>query len=140
MSLANDVRLIGYCADKPKMKKTKNGKSMAVLVVYTRDHIGNGEHISQPHRCISFSKVAEYIVNKAEKGKHVYVRGTLRTKRVGEGKNSHYYTNIFIEEFKFTPVQGMLAIKGTIREILEKENITSCEQLDFFQDREINYD
>ena len=45
----------------------------------------------------------------------------LLSHRVGEGKDVRYYNNVIVEDFSFTPVQGMLALEKAVREIMEEE-------------------
>jgi len=120
MAFNNDVRLIGYCAAKPKMTANNAGIQKTVLVVYTRDFLYKRE-VTQAHRCVATGKKAEVIFRKADKGKHVYIRGMSISHRVGEGKDVRYYNNVIVEDFSFTPVQGMLALEKAVREIMEEE-------------------
>lgn len=97
MCFTNDVRLIGYCVAKPKLKNTKIGNNMTVLVVYTRDYVGNNNYISQLHRCLVFGKEAQIIIRKADKGKRIYIYGMIRSQRVGEGSDKSEFLKIFLE-------------------------------------------
>lgn len=134
MSLVNHVRLAGYCADDAKLGQTQTGIPMATLTIYTREHVKNGEDISLPHRCVCFGKLAEAVVKHAERGRHLTISGRIRTIRKGEGDKARYYTNILIDEFLVSPRQSVEAVKDMLRELVEKRNIQSTEELAIFQD------
>ena len=134
MSLSNKVILVGYCASKAELKQTAKGTPMAVLSVYTRDKIEKSQYINQPHRCVFFGSNANIIAEKCEKGRHIHLEGTLRTQRLGEGTDARYFTSIIVNEFMLSPRQNMKALKNTIREIIEENNIQSCNELDILKD------
>ncbi len=129
MSLNNDVRLMGFCAAKPTLKTTQMSTPMATLVIYTQDYIKDGKPISQTHRCVFFGKRAEMIAKVASKGRHIHLRGSLRSQCKGEGKDRRYYTSILVEEFRVSPRQSVEALKDTLREIIDENNITTYDQL-----------
>ncbi len=133
MSLTNDFRCLGFCADKPLIKTTKNGTQMAILAVYTHDFVEEGQFISQAHRCLFFGKKAEMIAEKADKGRHIHIRGMIRLQRQGEGQDARYFTNVIVEEFSLSPRQSVEAVKEVLRDMLAKDKITHCEQLGIFQ-------
>ena len=139
MSLNNEFRCIGYCAEKPLIKLTKEGRPMATLAVYTRDAIGKDEYINQAHRCVFFGKKAEIIASKADKGRHIHIRGMLRSERIGDGLEAKYYTNIIVEEFKVSPRQSVEAVKDALREMIIRDNITQCDQLGILIARKDKY-
>ncbi len=136
MSLNNDVRLMGFCAAKPTLKTTKHGTSMAILVIYTQEYVKDKEPISQAHRCVFFGDRAESIVKYASKGRHIHVRGSLRSQHKGEGAERRYYTSILVEEFRLSPRQSIEALKDTLREILDDNNIDHCDQLQILHDEQ----
>ena len=134
MSLNNDVRLMGFCAGKPVLKQTQRGVPMATLVVYTQEIIKNQEPLNQAHRCIFFGNKAEMIVKFASKGRHIHLRGSIRSQAVGEGSDRIYYTSILVEEFKVSPRQSVEALKDTLRDIIDENNITEYSQLGILAD------
>ena len=102
---------------------------MATLVLYTQYNVKNGDVINQAHRCVFFGNRAEMIVKFASKGRHIHLRGSIRSQSKGEGADRHYYTNILVEEFKVSPRQSVEALKDTLREIIDENNITEHEAL-----------
>lgn len=134
MSLNNDVRLMGFCAEKPVLKKTQHGTPMATLVVYTQELMKNKDPINQAHRCIFFGGKAEMIVKFASTGRHIHLRGSLRSQAKGEGQDRRYYTSILVEEFKVSPRQSVEALKDTLREIIDENNITEYNQIGILAD------
>jgi single-stranded DNA-binding protein len=84
MGLSNHVRLSGFCAEKPTIKKTKQGRPMAALAVYTREYITKDYIVDEVHRCLFFGEKAARLCQKAEKGRNIEIEGVLRTNRVGE--------------------------------------------------------
>jgi len=129
MSLANEWRGLGFCAATPKLTTTKQGTYKATLVIYTKDHIGQGEYINQPHRCLFFGEKAKLAAKMIEAGRHIHIRGTLRSIRRGEGKDAHYYTSILVEEFQLSPRQSVESLKSTLREVIDENQITEYSQL-----------
>lgn len=134
MSLTNDFRMMGFCAQKPVLKRTLKGKPMAVLVVYSRDWFGQDHDISQAHRCLFFGKKAEWISKMADRGRHIHVRGMIRSQRKGEGNDARYYTSVIVEEFQLSPRQSVESLKDAVREIIKDNNIKSCDELGIFQE------
>lgn len=122
---------MGLCAEKPTLKKTKNGTSMAVLVIYTQE-ITKKEPINQAHRCVFFGASAENITKLATKGRHIHVRGALRTKLKETGKLRYYITSILVEEFRLSPRQSVESLKDMLENMIQENNITRCDELGIF--------
>jgi len=134
MSLTNSVRLIGFLADKPTLTKTSTGTPMAECTVYTRETMGLVEELNQPHRCVAFGKIAHALASQGEKGRHIHLRGALRSARYGEGDNVYYLTNIMIDSFHISPRQSLAALKDTLREMIDSQHITEYDQLGLLKD------
>jgi len=52
--------------------------------VYTQDFVKNKEPINQVHRCMFFGSKAEMITKFASRGRHIHLRGSLRSQHIGE--------------------------------------------------------
>lgn len=109
MGIVNSVQLIGYCAQKPELCQTKRGLPMAILVVYTHEKNREGISINQPHRCVFFGNQVVLIADIADTGRHIHVRGAIRSQAVGEGKARRYYTSIWVGEL-YESAQPIAAI------------------------------
>ncbi len=70
--------------------------------------------IDQAHRCVFFGRMAESILKKNCKGRHVHLRGTLRSQRVGDGEQARYYTSVLVEECLFSPRQNVEALRDAL--------------------------
>lgn len=135
MSLNNDVRIMGFCADVPKFRHTQKGTAMATLVVYTQDYEADNTPINQAHRCVLFGAKAEKIVALVEKGRHIHIRGSLRTKRIEKEGDVRYYTSILVDEYRLSPRQSVAAVKDLVAQIIDKNNVTNTKELGLFQEK-----
>jgi single-stranded DNA-binding protein len=129
MGLSNHVRLSGLCAEKPQLKQTKTGRPMSALAIYTREYLSTHYIVDEVHRCLFFGEKAVKLCDKAEKGRNIEIEGVLRTKRVGEGKEAKYYTNVVVQRYKLSPRQSVGAIRDCLRDMVNEENIKTPEDL-----------
>ena len=125
---------MGFCAEKPVLTQSQQGLPMAILVVYTQELIKNKSPINQAHRCVFFGNKAEMIVKFASKGRHIHLHGSIRSQAKGEGNNRRFYTSILVEEFRVSPRQSVEALKDTLREIIDENNINEYTQLGILVD------
>jgi single-strand DNA-binding protein len=83
MADLNKVLLIGRMGGKPEIKKTQAGDAVTRMRVATSydANKGNGQYERETewHSVIAFGKLAEQCAQFLDKGKLVYVEGTLRT-------------------------------------------------------------
>lgn len=82
MSDLNKVLLIGRLGGKPELKKTQTGEAMTrmrVATSYESNRNGQFERETEWHSVIAFGKLAETCSQHLDKGRLVYVEGTLRT-------------------------------------------------------------
>jgi single-strand DNA-binding protein len=78
----NKVMLIGRVGAKPECKKTQAGDAMSRMRVATSrawEQDGVLERETEWHTVIAFGKTAEICEKLLDKGKLVYVEGTLRS-------------------------------------------------------------
>lgn len=83
MSDLNKVLLIGRLGNKPELRKTQGDGCVAHLNVATSHETqkaeGQFERETEWHRVVVFGRLAEQCTAHLDKGRLVYVEGTLRT-------------------------------------------------------------
>lgn len=101
----NSVTLIGYLGQNPEKRDTKNGLPMATFSIATKEtYTKEGEKITktQWHKCVSYGKTSELILQYTKKGSHVAVMGQITynnyTDKEGKERNS---TNIKVTGINF---------------------------------------
>jgi single-strand DNA-binding protein len=81
MSDVNKVMLVGRLGAKPELRKTASGEAVCNLRVatsYTSQRSGQFERETLWHAVTVFGKQAEQCATHLDKGRVVYVEGTLR--------------------------------------------------------------
>ena len=81
MTDLNKVMLIGHLGGKPEMRKTANGTAVCQLRLATSHAVakdGGWERDTLWHNVTVFDKLAERCCEYLDKGRLVYVEGTLR--------------------------------------------------------------
>ena len=101
----NSVTLIGHLGQNPEKKDTKNGMAMTTFSLATNEtYTKEGEKITktQWHKCVSFGKTAEIILQYTKKGSHVAVMGQISYNNFKdkEGKE-HKNTDIKVNSINF---------------------------------------
>lgn len=101
--MTNKVILSGRLGDKPQLRTTTSGKSIASFSMATsksyRD--GSGERVEQTewHRVTAFGATARYAADKLEKGQLVMVEGALHYSKWTDRENVvRYSTEIQAEQ------------------------------------------
>ena len=114
MSL-NKVCLIGHLGNDPDLKSTPTGAQVATFSLATnerwKDKEGKAQEHTEWHRVVVWGKTAENVAKYCQKGKQVYVEGSLRT-RTWEDKDKvkRYTTEINAQAVQF--LQGGGGQKG----------------------------
>ena len=94
MADLNKVLLIGRLGAKPELRKTQAGISVARLSVatsHTTQSEGRLDKDTEWHSVVVFDKLAEQCVQFLDKGRLVYVEGSLRS-RTWTGKDGQERT------------------------------------------------
>ena len=92
----NKVILLGHLGANPEVITTKSGKEMATFSIATeslyRDH-DSGEQIKNTewHRIVTFGSLARIVKEYLEKGSHIYLSGSLKTRKWTDKSGSDKY-------------------------------------------------
>ena len=84
MKSVNKVILVGHLGAKPESRYTQQGVSTASFSLATNEFwIGSDnkkhEH-TEWHQIIAWNKLADYVKGSLDKGHHIYLEGSIRTK------------------------------------------------------------
>jgi single-strand DNA-binding protein len=106
MSLANKVILDGNIGADPEIRYTPDGKSVANVRLATNESYkdkttGERKTLTEWHRLVFFGPSAETIKEFAKKGTSLKIEGYLRTRKWEKGDQTHYSTEIIVDEFRF---------------------------------------
>lgn len=132
MSLYNEVRLVGYCASRPRLITTDNGMKITNLSVYTFDlHNQSVGRESERHRCVFLGDSAERACNMVERGSHITLRGYLRYSKYCAGDAKEIRSaEVLVETFALSPKEKATTMfKRNIRAILREGFIESEDDL-----------
>jgi single-strand DNA-binding protein len=92
----NKVILIGRLGQKPEMRNTPGGASVANFSVATNenwaDKNGQKQERTEWHRIVVWGKLAELCVNYLDKGRQVYLEGRLQTRQWQDKDGATKYT------------------------------------------------
>ena len=81
MASVNEVTIIGNLGRDPELRTTTNGTSVCSLSVATSYKPKEGEERVEWHRVTVWGNQADACSKYLEKGRQVYVRGRLQTKK-----------------------------------------------------------
>lgn len=131
MSLHNEVRLIGYCAAKPKLFKSKRDVSVARVSVYTPLPGATWyEKASERHTCVFLGKKADVANQLIEKGTHIHLSGILQYKDYEYLEKTFRQAQIMVESFFLSPKEkASLTLKRTLKEILDENGLERAEDI-----------
>ena len=106
MAGLNRVMLIGRLGRDPEMKYTQQGTAICNMTIATSENwtdknTGEKQEKTEWHRCVSFGKQAEVLGKYLVKGSQVYVEGKLQTRQYEKDGQTHYATEIVVQEFTF---------------------------------------
>lgn len=103
--MLNEVALIGNLGADPEIKKSRSGNPWGHLRVATTHRTKeDDEWVDQVewHRVVVFGKVAQSCGKYLEKGRQVFVKGRLQTRKWEDSDgNTRYITEIIALEVKF---------------------------------------
>ncbi len=106
MAGLNKVMLIARLGRDPEMKYTQQGTAICNMTIATSESwtdksTGEKQEKTEWHRCVSFGKQAEVLGKYLVKGSQVYVEGKLQTRQYEKDGQTHYTTEIVVQEFTF---------------------------------------
>ena len=97
MSGVNKVILVGHLGDDPDARYMPNGGAVTNISVATSEtwkdkNTGDKKERTEWHRVVFFNRLAEIAAQYLQKGKQVYVEGSLRTRRWEDKSGATRYT------------------------------------------------
>ena len=106
MAGLNRVMLIGRLGRDPEMKYSQQGTAICNMTIATSESwtdksTEEKQEKTEWHRCVSFGKQAEVLGKYLVKGSQVYVEGKLQTRQYEKDGQTHYATEIIVQEFTF---------------------------------------
>jgi len=92
----NRVVLVGYVANVPEVRVTKEGKRVGTLTVAT-----HRKEATDWHRLVAFDEeIIDGMERDIEKGTYVYAEGRLQTRKwQDKHQQNHYMTEVVLEIF-----------------------------------------
>ena len=86
MAGINKVLIIGNLGKDPETKQMNNGKMVTNLTIATSEswkdkQTGEKKEVTEWHKCVFFSPLAEICGKYLKKGSKVYVEGSLKTRK-----------------------------------------------------------
>jgi len=101
----NKVTLIGNLTRDVELKALPSGQSVISFSVATnrswKDKDGNKQEAVEYHNIVCFGKQAEVIKQYCGKGDQILIEGRLQTRKWEKDGQTHYSTEIVLENFQF---------------------------------------
>ena len=109
MAGINRVILIGNLGKDPEVRYSNQGTAICNMTIATSEcwtdkSTGEKQEKTEWHRCVSFGKQAEVLGKYLVKGSQVYIEGKLQTRQYEKDGQTHYATDIVVQEFTFLGV------------------------------------
>jgi single-strand DNA-binding protein len=104
--MVNDVTIIGNLGQDPELRHTEKGTAVCTLSVATnrkwKNKDGDLQDDTQWHKVVVWDKQAESCNEYLSKGRQVYVRGRLQTRKWEDKEGvERWTTEIVAQEVKF---------------------------------------
>ena len=97
----NKVIIMGNLGRDPELSYSNGGMAVCQFSLATSKKKKDGAEITSWHRCKAFGKTAEIITQYVGKGQQLYVEGELSYGQYEKDGQTHYTTDIFVNEFTF---------------------------------------
>lgn len=130
----NKVILLGFVGKDPEIRFTSGGTITASLSLATaspyKDTQGHWQERTEWHHLAAFSKQAEFARDYVKKGSKLYVEGRLQTRSWESDGQTHYRTEVVVNQFVFASEKNGSATQAappprrTVTEELEETEIT----------------
>jgi single-strand DNA-binding protein len=104
----NKVVIVGNLGSDPE-RKDVNGVSLTTFSLATSESwTKDGEKVEKTewHRCVAWRKVADIIGEHSKKGDKLYIEGKLQTRSYDKDGQTHYSTEIVVDDFTFLSGKG----------------------------------
>jgi single-strand DNA-binding protein len=105
MASLNKVFVMGNLGQDPELKYTQNGTPVMSMSIATTEYRGetNGQaqQVTEWHRIVVWSKLAENCAKYLAKGRQILVEGRLQTRTWDKDGQKHYATEIVAQNVQF---------------------------------------
>ena len=105
MSSLNRVQLIGHLGQAVELKHLEGGGSVATMSVATneewKDKAGQRQERTEWHRVVVWNKLAEHCAKYLDKGRQIFVEGTLRTREWEKDGERRFATEVIARQVIF---------------------------------------
>ena len=117
MSLVNKVLLDGNLGADPEIRYTTDDLAIVNVNLATNESYkdkasGERKTVTEWHRLVFFGQSATLIKEHARKGSALKIEGHLRTRKWEKDSQTHYTTEIVVDEFRFGPSPSSSASKA----------------------------
>jgi len=108
----NKVILVGNLGADPETRYTASGAAITNIRIATSEswrdkQTGENQERTEWHRVVFFSRLAEIAGEYLRKGSHVYIEGSLRTRKwQGQDGQDRYTTEIVANEMQMLGARG----------------------------------
>ncbi|MAT38022.1 MAG: single-stranded DNA-binding protein [Ectothiorhodospiraceae bacterium] len=106
----NKVQIIGNVGRDPELRMTQSGVPVATFSVATNESYkgqdGNLVDRTEWHNVVAWRRLAEILAEYLKKGSKVYIEGKLQTRNYEKEGQTHYRTEIVVDEFVFLDSRG----------------------------------
>jgi single-strand DNA-binding protein len=111
MAGVNKVIVIGRLGQDPELKAMPNGRSVCNISVATSENwkdknTGEKQEKTEWHRVVIFGSKADVVAQYFKKGSQIYVEGKLATRKWEKDGQTHYTTEIVLDDFQFMDPKG----------------------------------
>lgn len=106
MAGVNRATIIGNLGKDPEVRYSNQGTAICNMTIATSEcwtdkSTGEKQEKTEWHRCVSFGKQAEVLGKYLVKGSQVYIEGKLQTRQYEKEDQTHYATEIVVQDFTF---------------------------------------
>jgi single-strand DNA-binding protein len=104
MASVNKVILIGNCGKDPETRYLQSGDAVTNVSIATtetwKDKNGEKQEKTEWHKLVFFGRLAEIAGEYLQKGKPVYVEGSLQTRKYEKDGQDHYSTEVKVHSMQ----------------------------------------
>ena len=106
----NRAQIIGNLGRDPELRMTASGVAVCSFSVATNESYkgqdGNLVERTEWHNVVAWRRVAELLAEYLKKGSKVYIEGKLQTRNYEKDGQTHYRTEIVVDDFVFLDSRG----------------------------------
>lgn len=138
----NKVTLIGNITKDLELKALPSGQSVISFSVATnrswKDKDGNKQEAVEYHNIVCFGKQAEVIKQYCGKGDQILIEGRLQTRKWEKDGQTHYSTEIVLENFQFGNKVKKEIKDDETGEVIPAQSLNDFKGRDEITDEELN--